>query len=799
MIVSVSWLRKYVDIGVDAATLAHDLTMHGLKVERLETSGLTERAVVVGHVLEAGPHPGADRLSVCRVDVGTGEPLEIVCGAPNVAAGQRVPVALIGARLPNGVKLRKSKIRGVASHGMICSEVELGLGSESGGIMVLPADTPIGVPLVDVLGETDAVLELEVTPNRPDQLGHVGVAREIAALYDIPLHLPPVPAIPEAMDEPPVTVDIESDRECYRFVGRVIHGVQIRPSPSWLAAALERVGVHPVNNVVDITNYVMMELGQPLHAYDLARLPSTRMGVRRGRRGESLETLDAVARELGPDHLIITCNDDPVGVAGVIGGAPTRISDATTDILLECAAFDPPTVRATRRSLAVSTDASYRFERGSDRDVCRRASDRATMLILEIAGGRAGALTDVYPAPWGERRVSVRRSTVRRLLGESQTTETIAELLRRLEFAPVQVDDDSVTVDVPTFRWDVSQEADLVEEVARMVGYDNIGRGWHYRVTVPSVPEPFDRMLERVAAHLVARGHTEVVTSAFTDGRELQWFEWAATDPRSRPIPLLNPLSANHTFMRTDLAPAVLDAVARNLAYGLRELSVFTIGRVFLRAEGESGLPDEPTHVLVAHTRPSGAGFWRDPAGAVDLFDVKSEVEVLLDTIHRGAREELSYDFEPVSGRFRYYDRKQTVVEGGIVPAAAARALGIEQAVWTATVNLSALFDMQSGVPTFRPLSDYPTSRRDLSLVAPPGVTWLQIEKHVAKVGGRLLESLQVFDVFRGASIGADRTAYGVRLSFRSNEGTLTDAEVDAVVARIMSKLDGELGVVLRS
>jgi phenylalanyl-tRNA synthetase beta chain len=797
--VSLSWLRRYVDIGVDAATLAHDLTMHGIKVERMESSGLTERAVVVGQVLEAVPHPDADRLRVCRVDVGSGEPLEIVCGAPNVAAGQRVAVALVGARLPNGVKLRKSKIRGVASNGMICSEVELGLGGESGGIMVLPGDTPIGVPLIDVLGSTDAVLELEVTPNRPDQLGHIGVAREIAALYDVPLRLPANDDIAASNGDVDTSAEIESPEDCYRFVGRVIRGVKIAPSPAWLAGALEKVGIHPVNNVVDVTNYVMMEFGQPQHAYDLNALPSARIGVRRARRGEVLETLDGVTRELGPDHLVICADDRVVGVAGVIGGSPTRITDGTTDLLLECAAFNPRTVRATRRSLNVSTDASYRFERGSDRDVCRRASDRATALILETTGGRAGELFDVYPAPWGERRVSVRRSTVKRLLGEALSAETIAALLKRLEFEPAAVDAETVTVTVPTFRWDVSEEADLVEEVARMYGYENIGRGWRYRATVPSAPEPFDRLLDRVAAHLVSRGHTELVTSAFTDGRELEWFEWAESDVRSHPIPLMNPLSANHAYMRTHLAPGVLDVVARNLAHGQREVNVFSVGRVFLRAEGTSGLPDEPTHVMIARTRPAGANFWRSPSEPADLFEIKAEVELLLAAARRQALDELSYDFEPVSGRFRYYDRKQTVVEGGIAPVRAARALGIEQPVWLATVDMSALFDMQGGVPTLRPFSEYPSSRRDLSLVAPPGVAWLQIEKHVAKAGGRLLESLHVFDVFRGANIGEERTAYGVRLSFRSNDNTLTDAEVDAVVGRIVAKLDGELGVTLRS
>ncbi|HEU4364636.1 MAG TPA: phenylalanine--tRNA ligase subunit beta [Candidatus Krumholzibacteria bacterium] len=798
MIVALSWLRRYVDVSVDATTLAHDLTMHGIKVERLVTAGLTERLVVVGHVLSRAQHPAADRLSVCTVDVGAPEPLEIVCGAPNVAAGQRVAVALSGAKLPNGVKIRKSKIRGVASNGMICSQVELGLGAESGGIIVLPADTKIGAVLADVLGDSDATLELEVTPNRPDQLGHVGVAREIAARYGVPLRLPEAPAFPASADDG-VTIAIESAEECFRFVARVIRGVRVGPSPAWLKAALEKVGVNSVNNVVDVTNYVMLESGQPLHAYDLDRLPSRTLGVRRARRGERLEVLDGTSRDLGPEHLVITSGDEAVGVAGVIGGMPTRITAESTDLLLECAAFDPRTVRASRRALNISTDASYRFERGSDRDICAAASSRALALILQVAGGEAGAEVDVFPAPRAPRHVALRRSTVRRLLGEDLSVDAIAGLLERLEFRRTALDGDVVTVAVPSFRWDIAEEADLVEEVARMHGYENIGRGWTYRSTVPSAPDTFDRFLERVAAHLTARGHTEFVTSAFTDGRELRWFEWADTDPRSRPIPLKNPLSANHAYMRTHLLPGLLEAVARNISHGRRELSVFTIGRVFLRTEHESGLPDEPTHVAIVRTRPGASAFWRHDGAPVDLFEIKAEAETLLAAMRPAALDAWPYDFAPSRGEFVFSDRGRNLGEGGIIPIAAARALGIEQAVWYAIVDLGALFAVEGAGVIFRPFSEFPASRRDLSLVAPAGVNWAQIEKHVAKVGGRLLESLQVFDVFRGASIGVDRTAYGVRLSFRSSEGTLRDADVDAIVTKIVGKLEAELGVALRS
>ncbi|MCI0451482.1 MAG: phenylalanine--tRNA ligase subunit beta, partial [Candidatus Latescibacteria bacterium] len=627
MNVSLSWLRRYVDIPVDAATLAHDLTMHGIKVERLTSSGLTERMVVVGHVLEAKRHPEADRLSVCRVEVGQGEPLEIVCGAPNVAAGQRVAVALVGAKLPSGVKLRKSKIRGIASNGMICSEVELGLGTESGGILVLAPDAAVGVPLADVLGETDAVFELEVTPNRPDQLSHVGVAREIAALYRTRLRSPHVVPPVQTPDDADVDIEIADPSECFRFSARLIHGVEVKPSPAWLKGALERVGINSINNIVDVTNFVMMEMGQPSHGYDLGKLPSAHMGVRRARRGERLDALDGASYEFDDSHLVISAGDDVVGVAGVIGGMPTRITESTTDVLLEVAAFDPKTVRRTRRALGLSTDASYRFERGSDRETCQRASDRAAALIVEVAGGRVGAWRDAFPAPRRPRSVTLRRATVRRLLGENLSSDATAEILGRLEFSLVGSDADAVTVSVPSFRWDIEQEADLVEEVARVYGYENIGKGWRYRTTVPSVPDPFDRFLDRLADHLVARGHTEILTTSFSDGREQRWFGWADEDPRSQPVTIKNPLSANHAQMRAHLLPGALDAVAHNVARGRRELYLFSLGRAFVRSADSAALPDEPTHVLIVRTRPEGSAFWRSGAQPVDFFEIKAEVE----------------------------------------------------------------------------------------------------------------------------------------------------------------------------
>jgi len=798
MLVSVSWLKKYVDIAVDTDTLARDLTMLGLNVEHCVKSGLSERAIVVGKVLEAKRHPNADKLSLCRVDVGQGEVLDVVCGAPNVASGQTVPVALVGAQMPGGLKIRKSKIRGEVSNGMICSTVELGLGSDAGGIMVLDDALPAGTVFADVLGESDDVLEIEVTPNRPDQLSHFGVAREVAALYDTGLKAPEVVLAERSAGDPCFTIEIAAPDDCYRFFGRVIRGIKVGPSPGWLSNALDRVGINSINNVVDVTNYVMMEYGQPMHAYDLKKLPARRMGVRRGRAGERLHALDDRVYELDGQNLLITDNDEAVGLAGVIGGMPTRVTDDTVDLFLESAAFNPRVIRASRRKLNISTDASYRFERGSDREICRTAADRAAGLLQEIAGGEPGESSDVYPTAWEPRSVSIRRANTRRILGLSLRVEEIAGLLNRLTFAQIDVDEHEVTVGVPSYRGDIVEEADLIEEVARLHGYDKLGEGHTFRTTTYNESDPFAEFVEGMCRHLCARGHTELVTSSFSDGRELDLMGWDEDDRRRHAIPIRNPLSANQSFLRTSLLPGVLDVVRQNHDRDFRTTNLFTCGSVFVPRPEQAGLPDEPHHLLLVRSSPSSPDFWLNSSPPADLFGIKGEVESLV-TAARVAMTCFDYEFDDAKGTFTYSHEGQVVIEGGIISARLASAFDINQAVWYADLNLSTLFGLSDQKSRFRPISDYPASKRDLSVVCDPGVSFREIEKSLVKHGGRLLESLHPFDVYRGDHLPDGKTAYGVRLRFRSKEGTLTDPEVDAVVTKMVRKLESELGARLRS
>lgn len=800
MLVSLSWLEKFVDITVSTPVLIEDLTMTGLNVEHATSRGFSDPNVVVGRVLEVGRHPNADKLSLCRVEVESGEAREIVCGAPNVASGQLVLVALPGARLPNGTRIRRSKIRGVASDGMICSEIELGVGSDASGIMVLENTFPPGTPAEAVLPAPDTILEIEVTPNRPDLLSHLGVAREIAAIYNVALRAPNTSDEDDGESMPPdFAVDIEAPADCARYVGKRVSGIRVGPSPKWLSSAIESVGLHSVNNVVDATNYVMMELGQPLHAFDYRKIRGSEIIVRRAQSGDRLAALDGKTYELDSNILVIADAAGPTALAGIIGGEASAVNDDTEEILVESACFEPTLVRKGRRQLAIHTDASYRFERGVDREFCRVAAERAAERIVEVAGGKAGAIIDVYAARRSTKPLVIRKQAASRLLGVNLMTEEIATLLDRLSFDVVSRTDDDVTTRVPSHRADVVEEVDLIEEVARLHGYNRIGTGWAYRSTTVGEREALDVQLSRLSAHLTGRGFTEALTSSFSDGRELDDFEWDENDPRRRPVPVRNPLNAIHRYLRTSLVPGMLDAVRRNMDHDVRDIRMYQIGKVFLSEPGGEQLPQEQMSLGLVMTRPDAQNFWYNLKESFQLFDLKKEIEMILRLFRIDSGSGVDYNFDGSSGRFSYVISGRTVVEGGIIPEAVGERYDFDQPVWCASLEVDELYRHAAPDPKFKPLAEYPSSKRDLSLVARRGVHFADIEKSLVKSGGPLLESLQVFDVYTGENIGEDHTAYGVRLNFRSTERTLTDADVDPVIEKMVANLKKQHGVELRS
>lgn len=800
MLVSLSWLKKYVRLPENTAQLAEDLTMAGLNVEGRETKGFDDPNVVVGKVLEVAPHPNADKLRLCRVDVGKGGARDIVCGAPNVAAGQCVLVALPGAKLPGGLKIRSSKIRGEKSDGMICSEIELGIGSDAAGIMVLPDEPAPGTPMRDTLGEPEEVFEIEVTPNRPDQLSHVGIAREVAAIYGTPLELPfSTEAVGRPSSESDFKVEIEDPADCPRYVGKRVTGLKVGSSPAWLKHAIESVGLHSVNNVVDITNYILLELGQPIHAFDFRTLKGSKILVRRSAAGETLLALDGNTHELTPDMLVIADDRRAVALAGVIGGEETAVHDDTTDLLIESANFNPQVVRRTRKALGINTDASYRFERGVDREMPRMAAERAAKLICEVAGGRAGDAIDNYPAPLERGPVSIRKASASRILGVGLDTREIEDYLGRLGFESQERSDDVVVVRAPSWRLDIQEEADLIEEVARLHGYNRIGAGWAYRCTTVASRDAWDGFLEDVASYVTSRGFSEVTASSFTDGQEIETFGWAPNDPRSHPIPLRNPLNSNHRYMRTSLLPGMLQIVQHNLNHGVRRLDIYQIGRVFRSTEEHDQLPAENVMLTMIRSRPEGKDFWNEMRQSSEVFEIKSEIERLLGSFQIDLGSGVYYDFDSETGAFRYATQSQELIAGGIVSDALAERYGFEQPVWHVTIDVNAIYDRVQKRRAFRPLPEYPASRRDLSLVAAQGTRCDDIEKWLVKSAGRLLESMQVFDVYHGDQLPEGRTAYGLRLNFRSPDRTLTDDEVDSIIEKILTNLKKQLGVELRS
>ncbi len=792
--VPLSWLRAYCDIPWPVDELVGKLIMTGLEVDAVETIGSDFEGFVVGHVERVERHPNADRLSLCSVDVGN-EILQIICGAPNVAADRKVPVAPVGAALPGGMKIKKAKIRGVESFGMICSEAELSLSDDHDGIMVLDAAAEPGTPLKDVLGGPETVLSIDVGTNRPDCLSLVGVAREITALTGGELRMPP-----HDVDEagPPVetlaNVHVEMPGDCPRFVGRVIAGVRIGPSPDWLKKRVEAAGIRSISNVVDVTNYVMLEMGQPLHAYDLDELAGHGIIVRRALDQEAFTTLDGVDRMLGAEVLMIADHERSIGVGGVMGGLNTEITADTGRVFLEGACFDALRVRRGSKALQLQTDASRRFERGMDPELQGDAVSRAAALISEVAGGVvAPGRIDIRSPADPDPVIRLRTSSVNGLLGTDMARDEIASFLRNLRF-DIRPEGADLMVTIPSFRRDVHREVDLIEEVARLYGYDRIE-------PVVSLPRPNEapeaRERERalrdqqdIQQHLrdtmAGFGFTEVVTHSFVhpDRNEL-------IDP-SRPSVLIdNPLSPDLSAMRTNLASSVLNVVRWNANRKVQDIRIFEVGRVFWLNPGD--LPDEPLHLCIAVTGQRHRPHWGGPQGAYDFFDMKGLAEALPGRLGLDRVETVPYDNDdPLFDANRSGALLSDGVRIGRFGAVSHRVLEqyeIREPVWMGLMDCGVLFGHASERRTYLSPPKYPAVERDLAIVVPDEVTHREILVEIRACCGGLLEAVELFDVYRGKQIAADRKSMAYAMRFRSGERTLTDAEVSRLQEKVLRRL----------
>ncbi len=802
MKVSLSWLKEYVPIHMAVAELAEALTMAGLEVEAMEDRYAHLETVVVGRVVAVLPHPSADRLKLCRVDGGDGI-VPVVCGAPNVRTGMNVPLARVGTLLPTGTLLEKAVIRGETSEGMLCSEIELGLGLDGSGLMILDQGFQPGISLKAALNLSDYTLEIGLTPNRPDCLSMMGVAREIAAIQGVSMKPPVFSQTDGEGDIGALTsVTIEAPDHCPRYAARLLEGITVAPSPFWLQDRLRSVGVRPINNLVDVTNFVMLETGQPLHAFDFDQLAGHRIVVRTAREGEPFTTLDKKARRLS-DHMLMICDGEkPVAVGGVMGGLNSEIEDTTTRVLIESACFDPVSTRKTSKALGLNTDASHRFERGVDPDGTLFALNRAAGLMGELGQGRlVGGVIDADFRASGPLMLPLSIGATNDLLGTDLDRDHMATLLESIAFKVQAEGEDGLQVQVPSFRVDVTRPQDLMEEVARLWGYNQIP------TTFPTLPAqgtiPSLMMVQRnqIRDILSGFGFSEAINYSFISADSCDRIQLGADDPRRRHVALLNPISEDQSVMRTTLVPGMLETAQRNISRQQNRLRLFEIGKVFL-PQPEALLPLEKEMLVGLWTGPSVKAAWHTREKTCDFFDIKGAVEGLLLALGISA---LSFTALPddLCATNRAGHTAQILHGGqmlgivGEVDAAVVNAYGLKQTVFIFELDLEVIGQRVTGSKQMAPIPRFPATARDITVIVAQEVESKHLLDTVAQFGEKLVEDLYLFDVFAGDPIPAGKKSVSFRVVYRSAERTLEDETVNTIHHHLTHRLITEFGAAL--
>jgi len=791
MKVSEQWLREWVDPAVSSAELAAQLTMAGLEVDSREPAAPAFEQVVVGRVIDLIPHPDADRLRVATVDTGGTEPLQIVCGAPNVAVGICVPTALIGAVLPGGLTIKKSKLRGIESQGMLCSAKELGLAESSDGLLPLPPDSPPGMNVRELLHLDDTLVEIELTPNRGDCLSMAGIAREVAALNRCEFR-----PLPMEVVDPVITatfpVTLRDPADCPRYIGRVIRGVNpAAATPLWMKERLRRAGVRSLGPLVDVTNYVMLELGQPMHAFDLDRLHGG-IEVRRARPGDRLELLNGVVVEPDEETLLITDQHGPLALAGIMGGEISSCTEATRNVFLESAFFTPTRIAGRARRYGLQTDSSYRYERGVDPCLQRQAAERATRLLIDMAGGEPGPILEAAAPEHLPIRAAIRlrSARLRLLLGLEIPAAEVADILSRLGMR-VTTEPDGWLVTPPSGRFDIAIEADLIEEIARIHGYHRLpGNRPLTRLNLP--PQPEGRVaLTRFKEALIQRGFQEVITYSFVDPA----FQHIL-DPARPPVALANPISADLAVMRTSLWPGMLKALIYNQKRQQSRVRLFEHGLNFIP---DGGTLHQEAYLGGVMTGTALPEQWGQAARPVDFFDLKSDVEALLALTGEPEAFTFTAAIHPAlhPGQSARIDREGVHVGWlGALHPRVARELDVEGDVFGFELRLAAL--QPARTPTFHELSRFPASRRDLAIVVDDGVTAQVIQDSIRQHGGDLLREVRLFDVYRGKGIAEGRKSLALGLILQDLSRNLTDSVVEETVSRIIAGLARQFGATLR-
>ena len=791
MNISYNWLKKYIDLSLTADELPAKLTMAGLEVEGIEKTGSIPEGVVTAKILSRNPHENSDHLSVCQVDKGD-EVLQIVCGAPNCDAGNIVPLATIGTTFKDGegtFTIKKGKLRGVESFGMMCSARELGLSNDHDGLLILPADTKIGVPFGELM-DSDVVYDCSVTPNRPDWLSHIGVARDIAALLDTKLVMPEICNA----DAPVVSglVTVNDPDLCPIYAARIIRGVKVGDSPEWMQKALSAVGIRPISNLVDITNYVMMEMGVPLHAFDIRNLSGEKIIVRRAAEGESIVALDGKKYDLTPENLCICDAEKPVAIAGVMGGEYSGIQPDTTTVVLESAFFDPDSIRMTSRKLGLSSDASYRYERGVDRNAVLAAGRRALQLILEIAGGEyAGCCEVAAPAP-EVRTIEADYNRIRGLLGLDVTDSDIEKILTSLGFGMTAPG----VFTVPSWRvYDVVGEADLAEEVARIYGLDKLPA-----VPIRAITDDFKldgcHVIESLRNQLTGIGLDEIVCGSMIDEKSATADKMFTPEELIRPY---NPISLDLGVMRPSLLPGILNTVRHNIARKNLDLALFEIGHVFCK--NTEKFPEERDELAIAVTgRIHPERFSAERAVVADFYDLKGILESLL-----MARKVKNFQFRAAEDpRFLkghcaevLVNKRVAGVFGEVVPALT-KGMRLSTPLFVAMIQLKELLTAEERTLLYDPISQFPSTSRDVAFIAPKELEHRIVVDFIQKAHLPNLERVELFDIFEGEAVGEGKKSMAYSLIFRSAERTLTDDEVNSAHEKLRQKLERGLGVELR-
>lgn len=810
MQVSIKWLKDYIDFTETPEQLADKLTMAGIPVENVVDPGEGLEKVVTGRIEKLEPHQNSDHLQICTMNVGLAENIIIVTGAQNVAEGQVVPVAMVGAHLPNGMKISKGKLRGVASNGMLCSAQELKLDLEKlpeeqkTGIFILPSDTPVGIPAKDVLGLNDVVLEFELTANRADCFSVFGLVREIAAITGNKPHFPEIKVNEDDNTKlnDIFSVEIADPDLCSRFSTRMLKNVKIGPSPEWMQQRLEGAGIRSINNVVDVTNFVMIELGHPMHAYDYDKITGKKLIARRAIEGEELHTLDDTSRKAKGEMLVIADSEKAAGLAGIMGGFETEITDTTTTVVLESADFYGPCIRRTARACGLSSEASGRFERGVDSETTIKALDRAAQLLQEMGACTVcEGIVDVYPNPKQANYVTFTPEQINNHLGTNIAKDVMLNIITSVGFDVTKDENDEITVKVPSWRNDVTCMADISEEIARLHGFDKIKSTLPNGVSMQGTQSAKQAFIDKVKASLSSQGLYETISFALTNEETFNKLNIPQDSPLRKAVPIMNPLSDEYPLVRTTLLSSIFDNLARNLARKNDDVALFEVGSVFFpKALPVTELPDEVVKIAGAITGRRNAQGWNQTNDMVDFYDAKGIIEELFAnlrvtryTVEAGTH----YAMHP--GKTALFKKGRDVIATvGEVHPAVLSAYGITKPVYIFELDATTVMKYMAKDLKYKALPKYPATSRDLAMLVDVDVNAADIEKAMTKAAGQNLTQITLFDVYTGKQVEEGKKSLAFSLTFQSNDKTLTDAEIDPAIEKIVAKLQKDFNANLR-